>query len=343
MKSASVRGWRPRRRRATRSRSSAVPHAGRLPPARCAVRGAWNAGRWNDCDSAAAASASSDRIAVAAPSARARARARRGCARRAPAQHLAGEGETRERIGAFGEHADHQQGLARIGQGDRCASCRRVARARQQGVQGSACARPRGRGAPPGLPRGTTRQSASSAAICRASRAVAARRSAGRGWSGSRDTAQRLEAEGGADASTAPAPARRGARVPLSSRACGLGRFGGARLKPLLRSAATRSCRRGRDALFPVHRIYCVGRNYAEHAREMGADPDARAAVLLQQACRCAGAVRRARSAYPPRTANLHHEIELVVAIGREGRGVARGGGARPRVRLCGRQRFHAS
>jgi len=40
---------------------------------------------------------------------------------------------------------------------------------------------------------------------------------------------------------------------------------------------------RGSDALFPVHRIYCVGRNYAAHAIEMGHDPESRAAVLLPE------------------------------------------------------------
>jgi fumarylpyruvate hydrolase len=74
----------------------------------------------------------------------------------------------------------------------------------------------------------------------------------------------------------------------------------------------------GSDALFPVHRIYCVGRNYAEHAREMGVDPVREPPFFF---CKPADALvmSGATAAYPPRTADLHHEIELVVAIGRSG------------------------
>jgi fumarylpyruvate hydrolase len=70
---------------------------------------------------------------------------------------------------------------------------------------------------------------------------------------------------------------------------------------------------------FPVHRIYCVGRNYADHVREMGSPPTppvffAKPADAL--------VANGAPIPYPPRTTNLHHEIELVVAIGRAGRGI---------------------
>ncbi len=77
----------------------------------------------------------------------------------------------------------------------------------------------------------------------------------------------------------------------------------------------------GRDDAFPVHRIYCVGRNYAEHAREMGADPSREPPFFF---CKPADALvlSGATTAYPPRTTNLHHEIELVIAIGRGGRDV---------------------
>jgi fumarylpyruvate hydrolase len=77
----------------------------------------------------------------------------------------------------------------------------------------------------------------------------------------------------------------------------------------------------GRDESFPVHRIYCVGRNYAEHAREMGSDPTREPPFFF---CKPADALvlSGATVAYPPRTTNLHHEIELVVAIGRGGRDV---------------------
>jgi fumarylpyruvate hydrolase len=77
----------------------------------------------------------------------------------------------------------------------------------------------------------------------------------------------------------------------------------------------------GGSLRFPVRRIFCVGRNYPEHAREMGA-PDSRAPPFFFS--KPADAVMSAGSAvpYPSRTANLHHEIELVVALGRVGRDV---------------------
>ena len=71
---------------------------------------------------------------------------------------------------------------------------------------------------------------------------------------------------------------------------------------------------------FPVHRIYCVGRNFAEHAREMGsepADPAARGTPVLF--CKPADAVLTSGEVpYPPGTTELHHEVELVVALGRD-------------------------
>ena len=75
---------------------------------------------------------------------------------------------------------------------------------------------------------------------------------------------------------------------------------------------------------FPVHRIYCVGRNYAAHAREMGKDPDREPPFFFMKAPDALVA-SGAPIPYPPRTANLHHEIELVVAIGKAGRGIAVG------------------
>jgi fumarylpyruvate hydrolase len=72
---------------------------------------------------------------------------------------------------------------------------------------------------------------------------------------------------------------------------------------------------------FPVHRIYCVGRNYAEHTREMGGDPAREAPIFF---CKPADAVIEdgAAVAYPSRTQNLHHEVELVLALGRGGRSI---------------------
>jgi fumarylpyruvate hydrolase len=77
----------------------------------------------------------------------------------------------------------------------------------------------------------------------------------------------------------------------------------------------------GTSERFPVHRIYCVGRNYAAHAREMGMDPEREPPFFFSKP---ADAVvpNGAPVPYPPRTGNLHHEIELVVAIGTGGRDI---------------------
>ncbi len=74
--------------------------------------------------------------------------------------------------------------------------------------------------------------------------------------------------------------------------------------------------------LFPVRRIFCVGRNYAEHAREMGHDPDREEPFFFTKP---ADAVLTGGAAmpYPPMTGELHHEMELVAAIGLGGADVA--------------------
>lgn len=78
----------------------------------------------------------------------------------------------------------------------------------------------------------------------------------------------------------------------------------------------------GSADLLPVRRIFCVGRNYAEHAREMGMDPDREPPFFFTKPADAivpgGGVVP-----YPPRTQNLHHEIELVVALARGARGIA--------------------
>ena len=78
----------------------------------------------------------------------------------------------------------------------------------------------------------------------------------------------------------------------------------------------------GSDAAFPVGRIFCVGRNYAAHAREMGHDPDRDPPFFF---AKWADAVVPTGStiAYPAATRDLHHEIELVVAIGAGGTDIA--------------------
>lgn len=69
---------------------------------------------------------------------------------------------------------------------------------------------------------------------------------------------------------------------------------------------------------FPVHRIYCVGLNYLDHIREFGRDPAASSAVFFMKPADAVVA-NGVAVPYPPRTANFHYEIELVVAIGRGG------------------------
>lgn len=70
--------------------------------------------------------------------------------------------------------------------------------------------------------------------------------------------------------------------------------------------------------LFPVRRIYCVGRNYAEHAREMGHDPNAEPPFFFAKPAD-ALVTGGADVPYPSQTENFHHEIELVAAIGTGG------------------------
>lgn len=72
---------------------------------------------------------------------------------------------------------------------------------------------------------------------------------------------------------------------------------------------------------FPVHRVYCVGRNYAAHALEMGADPEREPPFFFSKP---ADAVTQSdRVSWPTRTSDLHHEVELVVGLGLGGRQVA--------------------
>jgi fumarylpyruvate hydrolase len=76
----------------------------------------------------------------------------------------------------------------------------------------------------------------------------------------------------------------------------------------------------GEAARFPVRRIFCVGRNYAEHAREMGHDPDAEPPFFFTKPADAA--VAGGVLPFPSRTADLHHEVELVVALGKGGANV---------------------
>jgi fumarylpyruvate hydrolase len=72
----------------------------------------------------------------------------------------------------------------------------------------------------------------------------------------------------------------------------------------------------GAEAAYPLHRIFCVGRNYAAHAAEMGAEVDREAPFYFTKSLQAVLA-SGATLPYPPGTADLHHEVELVLAIGR--------------------------
>ncbi|OSZ65939.1 fumarylacetoacetate hydrolase family protein [Hydrogenophaga sp. IBVHS2] len=81
----------------------------------------------------------------------------------------------------------------------------------------------------------------------------------------------------------------------------------------------------GSPARFPVHRVYCVGRNYEDHAKEMGHSGREPPFFFLKPADTVvvAEAGQTATIPYPDLTSNFHHEIELVVAIGKGGRNIA--------------------
>ncbi|MCY0149867.1 fumarylacetoacetate hydrolase family protein [Hoeflea sp. G2-23] len=77
----------------------------------------------------------------------------------------------------------------------------------------------------------------------------------------------------------------------------------------------------GTDNMFPVHRVYCVGRNYAAHAVEMGHDPDKEPPFFFQKNpdnLDCSGMF-----SYPPASKDVHYEIEMLVALKSGGTGIA--------------------
>jgi fumarylpyruvate hydrolase len=73
---------------------------------------------------------------------------------------------------------------------------------------------------------------------------------------------------------------------------------------------------------FPVRRVFCVGRNYADHAREMGSDPDREPPFFFMKPAD-ALLTGDADMPYPPQSQDLHHEMELVVALGAGGANIA--------------------
>ncbi|TVR57821.1 MAG: FAA hydrolase family protein [Gemmatimonadales bacterium] len=82
----------------------------------------------------------------------------------------------------------------------------------------------------------------------------------------------------------------------------------------------------GRDEVFPVRRIYCIGRNYAAHAIEMGSDPTREPPFFFQKptdAIQLAWPGEVLDHSYPPLTRNYHYEVELVVALRGGGRDIS--------------------
>lgn len=73
----------------------------------------------------------------------------------------------------------------------------------------------------------------------------------------------------------------------------------------------------GSDKLFPIHRVYCVGRNYAEHAIEMGHDPSKEPPFFFQK--NPDNIVTDGNFPYPTKSSDVHHEIEMVVALSKGG------------------------
>jgi 2-keto-4-pentenoate hydratase/2-oxohepta-3-ene-1,7-dioic acid hydratase in catechol pathway len=81
----------------------------------------------------------------------------------------------------------------------------------------------------------------------------------------------------------------------------------------------------GSDEMFPIRRIYCIGRNYAAHAREMGSDPTREPPFFFQKptdAIQYVPAGTVANHAYPTLTKNYHYEAELVAVLGKGGRNI---------------------
>ncbi|MCP4183314.1 MAG: fumarylacetoacetate hydrolase family protein [Hyphomicrobiales bacterium] len=79
---------------------------------------------------------------------------------------------------------------------------------------------------------------------------------------------------------------------------------------------------KGTDMLYPVHRIYCVGRNYAAHAREMGHDPDREPPFFFQKNPDTI-VLSGGTFPYPDKSENVHYEMELVVALGKGGKDIS--------------------
>ncbi len=95
--------------------------------------------------------------------------------------------------------------------------------------------------------------------------------------------------------------------------------------KPLFTVTQTTLPIHGQSGRFPVRRIYCIGRNYADHAKEMGSDPRSEPPFFFQKptdAVQIVPAETGVDHPYPPLTKNYHHELELVVVLKSGGRNI---------------------
>lgn len=95
--------------------------------------------------------------------------------------------------------------------------------------------------------------------------------------------------------------------------------------KPLFELAQPAIPIAGSAEVFPVRRIYCIGRNYAAHAREMGSDPTREPPFFFQKPSDAVQVVLPGEVVdhpYPPQTKNYHYEVELVAALGSGGRDI---------------------
>lgn len=79
----------------------------------------------------------------------------------------------------------------------------------------------------------------------------------------------------------------------------------------------------GSAQIYPVHRIYCVGRNYSDHVKEMGGDPKSEPPVFFSKPAD-AIVIENQSVNYPQATNDVHHEVELVVALGHGGKNISK-------------------
>lgn len=116
-----------------------------------------------------------------------------------------------------------------------------------------------------------------------------------------------------------------GSPTTPATAAAGTGSSPAANTKPVFPVAQPSIPIAGSSEVFPVRRIYCIGRNYAAHAREMGSDPTREPPFFFQKPSDAVQFVRPGTVAdhpYPPLTKNYHYEIELVAALAKGGRNV---------------------